>query len=123
MPIYEYHCDECGDFDVMQKITANPLRKCPTCKSRVTKLISSTAFQLKGSGWYVTDYANKDKAAPSESSESKSESSTSESSTSESSTSDSSSASSSAESSSSASDKKSEKKLKSPKGKGESAAA
>ena len=71
MPIYEYHCERCGDFDVMQKITANPLRKCPTCKSKVRKLMSNTAFQLRGTGWYVTDYANKGKK--SESSEGKSE--------------------------------------------------
>ncbi len=56
MPIYEYRCPKCGDFDVMQKITEGPLRKCPTCKAKVTKLMSSTAFQLKGSGWYITDY-------------------------------------------------------------------
>lgn len=59
MPIYEYHCETCGDFDVMQKITAGPLRKCPTCKSKVKKLMSNTAFQLKGTGWYVTDYGKK----------------------------------------------------------------
>ena len=108
MPIYEYHCDKCGDFDVMQKITAKPLRKCPTCKSKVNKLISHTAFQLKGTGWYVTDYANKGKPSQSEESSSKS----SEESSSE----------------SSGSDKKSESKSKSSKGKskspkGESAAA
>ncbi len=56
MPIYEYRCPKCGDFDIMQKITEGPLRKCPTCKAKVTKLMSSTAFQLKGSGWYITDY-------------------------------------------------------------------
>ena len=59
MPIYEYRCEKCGVFDVMQKITDKPLRKCPTCKSKVAKQISNTAFQLKGSGWYVTDYAGK----------------------------------------------------------------
>jgi putative FmdB family regulatory protein len=60
MPIYEYRCPTCGDFDVMQKITEKPLRKCPRCKKgKVTKLISQTAFQLKGTGWYATDYANK----------------------------------------------------------------
>ena len=59
MPIYEYECSKCGVFDVMQKITANPLRKCPTCKRKVTKLMSNTAFQLKGSGWYITDYGRK----------------------------------------------------------------
>ncbi|MFP6663349.1 MAG: FmdB family zinc ribbon protein [Deltaproteobacteria bacterium] len=56
MPIYEYECSKCGVFDEMQKITAKPRTKCPTCKRKVKKLMSSTAFQLKGSGWYVTDY-------------------------------------------------------------------
>jgi putative FmdB family regulatory protein len=59
MPIYEYACDKCGTFEVSQRITESPLRRCPTCKGRVRKLISSTSFQLKGSGWYVTDYAAK----------------------------------------------------------------
>ncbi len=59
MPIYEYHCKKCGEFDVMQKITEKPLQRCPTCRCKVTKLMSNTAFQLKGSGWYVTDYGNK----------------------------------------------------------------
>src|SRR5262245_8351882 len=59
MPIYEYRCPKCGDFDVMQKITEKPLRKCPTCKGKVSKLLSNTSFQLKGSGWYLTDYAGK----------------------------------------------------------------
>ncbi len=63
MPIYEYACERCGTFEVTQRITDKPLRRCPTCKGRVTKLISSTSFQLKGSGWYVTDYAGKDAAA------------------------------------------------------------
>ncbi|MBM4269249.1 MAG: zinc ribbon domain-containing protein [Deltaproteobacteria bacterium] len=72
MPIYEYRCQRCGDFDVMQKITEKPLRKCPTCKSKVTKLMSNTAFQLRGTGWYVTDYANKGKSSSSESSGSES---------------------------------------------------
>ncbi len=59
MPIYEYHCGKCGDFEVMQKISDKPLSTCPTCRRKVTKLISSTSFQLKGSGWYITDYARK----------------------------------------------------------------
>ena len=81
MPIYEYHCEKCGDFDVMQKITAKPLRKCPTCKSKVTKLMSNTAFQLKGTGWYVTDYGGKKSSGSGSSkSESSSDSSASESS-------------------------------------------
>ncbi len=59
MPIYEYGCDKCGTFEVSQRITDKPLSRCPTCKGKVRKLISSTSFQLKGSGWYVTDYAGK----------------------------------------------------------------
>ena len=61
MPIYEYRCSKCGDFEAMQKMSDKPLTTCPTCRRKVTKLISSTSFQLKGSGWYITDYARKDK--------------------------------------------------------------
>ncbi len=63
MPIYEYRCGKCGDFEVMQKISDKPLGTCPTCRRKVTKLISSTSFQLKGSGWYITDYARKSGAS------------------------------------------------------------
>lgn len=56
MPIYEYHCSKCGVFEVTQRITEDPLKKCPTCHHKVQKLISNTSFQLKGSGWYITDY-------------------------------------------------------------------
>jgi putative FmdB family regulatory protein len=59
MPIYEYHCAKCGDFEVIQKMSDKPLGTCPTCRRKVNKLISSTSFQLKGSGWYITDYARK----------------------------------------------------------------
>lgn len=61
MPIYEYHCTKCGDFEVMQRISDKELRTCPTCRRKVTKLISNTTFHLKGSGWYITDYARKGK--------------------------------------------------------------
>ena len=57
MPIYEYRCEHCGDFEEMQRITDPPLARCPKCKRKVKRLISNTSFQLKGSGWYVTDYA------------------------------------------------------------------
>src|SRR5215813_10876899 len=56
MPIYEYTCKQCGNFEIMQRITEDPLKKCPTCGSKVAKLISRSAFHLKGSGWYVTNY-------------------------------------------------------------------
>ena len=57
MPIYEYRCEHCGDFEEMQRITDPPLPRCPKCHRKVRRLISNTSFQLKGSGWYVTDYA------------------------------------------------------------------
>jgi putative FmdB family regulatory protein len=57
MPIYEYRCERCGDFEEMQRMSDPPLAKCPKCKRKVRRLISSTSFQLKGTGWYVTDYA------------------------------------------------------------------
>ncbi len=59
MPIYEYRCNKCGQFEIMQKITEPALKRCPTCQSKVTKLISNTSFHLKGSGWYITDYGRK----------------------------------------------------------------
>ena len=59
MPIYEYYCSKCGEFETIQKMSDKPLTQCPTCRRKVTKLISSTTFQLKGSGWYITDYARK----------------------------------------------------------------
>ncbi len=59
MPIYEYQCQKCGVIEVTQRITEKSLTKCPTCKSKVKKLISNTSFQLKGTGWYITDYARK----------------------------------------------------------------
>ena len=62
MPIYEYQCPKCGVFEVTQRITENPLRKCPTCKGKVERIISATSFVLKGSGWYATDYAKSDKS-------------------------------------------------------------
>ena len=56
MPIYEYNCKRCGDFEITQRMSEDPLKKCPTCGTKVTKLISTSAFHLKGSGWYMTDY-------------------------------------------------------------------
>jgi putative FmdB family regulatory protein len=63
MPIYEYMCAKCGEFETSQRITDEPLKRCPTCRSKVKKLISNTSFQLKGSGWYITDYGRKDGGA------------------------------------------------------------
>ena len=59
MPIYEYKCAKCGVVEVMQGIKEAPLKKCPNCKSKVERMISSSSFVLKGSGWYATDYAKK----------------------------------------------------------------
>ena len=60
MPIYEYKCSKCGEiFEAFQKINDNPLNKCKFCSGKVERLISQTSFQLKGSGWYMTDYARK----------------------------------------------------------------
>jgi putative FmdB family regulatory protein len=60
MPIYEYECRKCGAHtEQMQKITDKPLTKCSKCGGRLDKQWSSTSFQFKGSGWYVTDYAGK----------------------------------------------------------------
>ncbi len=60
MPIYEYECQKCkARTEVMQKMTAKPLVKCDKCGGRLEKQWSSTSFQLKGTGWYVTDYASK----------------------------------------------------------------
>lgn len=59
MPIYEYKCNKCGVFEAMQGIKEVPLKKCPTCKSKVERQMSRGSFILKGSGWYATDYANK----------------------------------------------------------------
>jgi putative FmdB family regulatory protein len=63
MPIYEYHCNKCGEFEVTQRISDDTLKRCPTCRGKVRKLISAAAFQFKGSGWYVTDYARKGNGA------------------------------------------------------------
>ena len=59
MPIYEYLCQKCGEFEVTQKITEPSLETCPTCGHPVKKLISNTSFKLVGTGWYLTDYARK----------------------------------------------------------------
>ncbi|HSW70227.1 MAG TPA: zinc ribbon domain-containing protein [Gammaproteobacteria bacterium] len=63
MPIYEYQCAACGHtLEVMQKISEGPLKKCPECsKESLQKLISAAGFQLKGTGWYATDFRNKGK--------------------------------------------------------------
>jgi putative FmdB family regulatory protein len=63
MPIYEYQCRKCGhQLEVLQRITDNPMTECPSCgKAELQKLISESSFQLKGTGWYATDFKNIDK--------------------------------------------------------------
>ena len=64
MPIYEYKCKKCGkEVEVFQKITASDVTSCKYCKGPVGKLISLSSFNLKGTGWYVTDYGGKKTAA------------------------------------------------------------
>lgn len=71
MPIYEYKCDGCGAIvEALQKFSDEPLTTCSHCQGSLKKLISQSSFHLKGSGWYVTDYADKSKTT-SESSEPK----------------------------------------------------
>jgi putative FmdB family regulatory protein len=63
MPLYEYECDACGHrFEIIQKFSDPPVEKCPVCGGSVHKVQSAPAFHLKGTGWYVTDYAKKDQA-------------------------------------------------------------
>ncbi len=60
MPIYEYECEKCKKrLEVVQKFSDPLLTECPDCKGKLKKLVSNTSFVLKGSGWYVTDYARK----------------------------------------------------------------
>ena len=61
MPISEYRCGACGqEHEVLQKVSEPPLTKCPACgKPKLQKLLSAAGFQLKGSGWYATDFKNK----------------------------------------------------------------
>ena len=76
MPIYEYRCAACGhELEALQKITDAPLTSCPACRAdKLTKLVSAAGFQLKGSGWYATDFRNGSKpAAKSANGEAKSE--------------------------------------------------
>jgi len=60
MPIYEYECRRCGHrFELIQKFSDKPRKRCPECRGAVDRLISPPAIRFKGTGWYVTDYAKK----------------------------------------------------------------
>jgi putative FmdB family regulatory protein len=64
MPIYEYRCSACGhEFEVIQKFSDKPIKKCAECGGKAEKLISQSSFVLKGSGWHATDYAKKKRPA------------------------------------------------------------
>jgi putative FmdB family regulatory protein len=81
MPIYEYACEKCeSEFEVEQRITDDPIKSCPRCKSRkIKRLISRTSFVLKGGGWYSDLYSSRgkkdDKAVKPDSSDEKAASS------------------------------------------------
>ena len=66
MPIYEYQCTNCHhQVDIIQKINDAPETKCPECANdSLVKLVSAAGFQLKGTGWYETDFKNKGQSSP-----------------------------------------------------------
>ncbi|MBK9243691.1 MAG: zinc ribbon domain-containing protein [Burkholderiales bacterium] len=66
MPIYAYKCSSCGhEKDVLQKVSDAPLAACPACGSAsFAKQLTAAGFQLKGSGWYATDFKNGASAKP-----------------------------------------------------------
>src|ERR1700733_11326225 len=66
MPIYEYRCTDCGHrLEALQRLADKPLLVCPACgKESLTKLISAVGFQLKGSGWYATDFKHSGSKPP-----------------------------------------------------------
>jgi putative FmdB family regulatory protein len=79
LPLYEYRCRKCGTtIEKIQKFSDPPLKTCEKCGGELEQLVSSSAIQFKGSGWYVTDYARKstagDSQGPSSSSSSSSKS-------------------------------------------------
>lgn len=61
MPIYEYQCASCHHhFEIMQKISDQPVHQCPKCyQDKAERIVSAAGFQLKGTGWYATDFKNK----------------------------------------------------------------
>jgi putative FmdB family regulatory protein len=91
MPLYEYECPKCGKFEVIQKFSDKPVKCDPDCKEakcpkKATRIISESAFHLKGGGWYKTDYSSSSgssssKKAPAATADSSTETSTDSSST------------------------------------------
>jgi putative FmdB family regulatory protein len=76
LPLYEYQCQKCGTVnEKIQKFSDPPLKTCEKCGGKLERLVSSSAIQFKGSGWYVTDYARKSSAGDSASPPSSSSSS------------------------------------------------
>jgi len=66
MPLYEYDCEKCQKhLEVIQKFSDAPLQECPDCKGTLVKRLSLTSFQLKGTGWYNTDYRKSSKPSDS----------------------------------------------------------
>src|SRR4051812_33637356 len=65
MPIYEYRCSQCGhELESLQKLRDDPLKDCPACgAATLIKKVSAAGFQLKGTGWYATDFRNGSKPA------------------------------------------------------------
>lgn len=66
MPLYEFRCQACGhEIEVLQKISAPPLKDCPSCgASALVKKVTAAGFQLKGTGWYATDFKGSGAASP-----------------------------------------------------------
>ena len=78
MPIYEYRCPDCGHQDeFLQHISEPPISNCPQCgRASFQKLLSAAGFQLKGSGWYATDFKGSGKKPPEKSAAAKAETKT-----------------------------------------------
>jgi putative FmdB family regulatory protein len=65
LPLFEYKCEKCGHlFEKIEKHSASETKKCPKCGGKASRQLAAPAIQFKGSGWYVTDYAGKQSAAP-----------------------------------------------------------
>ena len=72
MPAYDYKCEKCGHvFEIIQKITEEPLKYCPNCKGPIKRLISAAGIVFKGSGFHVTDYGKSGKKSDHKSTSSK----------------------------------------------------